>query len=89
MTDPVDAAPGSTSGPGSEDNPSRAVNDSILIRELPAGAMITLRDGATAAVVANPQDGGWLFVKIITCAGDPDRVGTEEMVFCTDVVGAR
>jgi hypothetical protein len=71
------------------DDPVKAVNDSILIRELPPGAAIALRDGAAAEVVANPGDGGWLFVKITTCAADPDRVGAEEMVFCTDVVGAR
>jgi hypothetical protein len=66
-----------------------AVNDSILIREIEVGAVIHLRDGSAAEVVGNPRDGGWLLVKVLECPVDAARVGEEEMVFCTDVIGAR
>lgn len=66
-----------------------AVNDSIMIRDLPEGAIIQLRNGATAEVVGNPRDGGWLMVRIVESPADESLVGSEEMVFCTDVVGAR
>jgi hypothetical protein len=66
-----------------------AVNDSILIRDLPEGATVKLRNGSTAEVVGNPRDGGWLIVRIVDSPSDASKVGAEEMVFCTDVMGAR
>jgi hypothetical protein len=65
-----------------------SVNDSILIRDLPVGAIVHLRNGATAEVTGNPRDGGWLFVTYTKFPDDPSRVGTEDMAYCIDVVGA-
>lgn len=66
-----------------------SVNDSILIRDLPEGSVIKLRNGATAEVTGNPRDGGWLFIKILDFPEDPSRVGSDDMAFCIDVVGAQ
>ena len=63
------------------------MNDSILIRDLPEGAVIKLRNGDSAEVTGNPRDGGWLFVKIVE-SNDPAKVGTDDMVYCVDVVDA-
>ena len=65
----------------------------ILIREprptsepVPAVVGIAIT-GATAEVTANPKDGAWLFIRFLTNPDDPSLVGTEDMVFATDVVG--
>jgi hypothetical protein len=65
-----------------------SVNDSILIRDLPEGATVHLRNGATAEVTGNPRDGGWLFIKYVEHPKDPSLVGTEDMAYCVDVIGA-
>ena len=65
-----------------------SVNDSILIRDLLEGAIVHLRNGATAEVTGNPRDGGWLFVRYTDLPKDPSLVGTEDMAYCIDVIGA-
>ncbi len=73
-----------------EDDPfllTSSVNDSILIRDLPEGSIVHLRNGATAKVTGNPRDGGWLFVEYTEFPSDPSRVGTEDMAYCIDVIG--
>ena len=62
------------------------VNNTVIIRNLPEGQKVKLRDGSIAEVTANPQDGGWIFIRVIECPDDPSRVGTEDMAFATDVV---
>jgi len=63
------------------------VNNTVIITALPEGQVIKLRDGSTAEVTANPKDGAWLFIKFLTCPDDESIIGTEDMVFATDVVG--
>ena len=63
------------------------VNNTVIIRNLPVGQKVKLRDGAIAEVTANPQDGGWIFIKFVESPDDPSLVGTEDMAFATDVVG--
>lgn len=63
------------------------VNNTVIVNALPDGQVIKLRDGATAEVTANPKDGAWLFIRFLTNPDDPSLVGTEDMVFATDVVG--
>ena len=63
------------------------VNNTVIVNALPDGQVIKLRDGSTAEVTANPKDGAWLFIKFLTNPDDPSLVGTEDMVFATDVVG--
>jgi hypothetical protein len=62
------------------------VNDTVILRDLPVGCKVTLRGGAVAEVTANPQDGGWVYVKFLESPNEPSKVGEEELVFCTDVL---
>ena len=63
-----------------------APNDAVLIRELPEGTHVRLRNGQVAEITANPRDGGWLFVTIVESEDNPTAVGTDDMAFCTDVI---
>jgi hypothetical protein len=62
------------------------INDTVILRNLPVGTKLGLRSGAVAEVTANPEDGGWIYVKFLESPADPSKVGEEELVFCTDVV---
>jgi hypothetical protein len=63
-----------------------SINDALLIREMPVGTKVRLRNGAICEVVGNPQDGGWLFVKFVEHEQEPARIGEEFMAYCTEVV---
>lgn len=65
------------------------MSDPVNIRAVPAGARITLVDGAEAEVVSNPADGVWLFARYLSSPNDPALVGQEEMIFAQDVVAIR
>jgi hypothetical protein len=58
----------------------------VNIRALAPGTRIALVDGATAEVVANPQDGIWIFARFVSSPADPARIGEEEMIFAQDIV---
>ena len=62
------------------------INDTVILRNLPVGTKVGLRGGAVAEVTANPEDGGWIYVKFLESPDDPAKIGEEELVFCTDVV---
>lgn len=72
------------SGPRAEDLMN--INDTVILRNLPTGTKVGIKGGAVAEVTANPQDGGWIFVKYLESPKDPSKVGAEDMVFCTDVI---
>ena len=57
-------------------------------RDLPEGARVTLKNGAVAEITGNPRDGAWLLIRFIEHP-DPAMVGQDDMVFFTDVEGAR
>jgi hypothetical protein len=61
----------------------------LELARLPEGTTVRLKSGATAEVIGNPGDGAWLLVRIVESADEPSTVGGEEMVFFTDVEGAR
>lgn len=63
------------------------INDTVILRELPVGAKVKLRSGALAEITANPQDGAWVFIRLLESPKDPSKVGEEEMAFCTEVIG--
>jgi hypothetical protein len=65
------------------------LSDPINVRALAPGTRITLADGAEAEIVSNPADGVWLFARYLSSAGDPSRIGQEEMIFAADVVEVR
>lgn len=76
-------------GGNAGDRITGAVNDSVMIRELPAGAQVRLRNGAAGEVTQNPGDGGWIYVRYTEFPADEGMIGSEELVFCTDVVWAK
>jgi hypothetical protein len=65
------------------------MSEPINIRLVGPGTRIVLDDGAVAEVVSNPLDGVWVFARYLSSPGDPDRVGTEEMVFAQDIIEIR
>ncbi|HEX3245489.1 MAG TPA: hypothetical protein VHX16_08790 [Chloroflexota bacterium] len=62
------------------------INDTVILRNLPVGTKVSIRGGAVAEVTANPEDGGWIYVKYLESPSNPSKVGEEELVFCTDVL---
>jgi hypothetical protein len=64
-----------------------SINDAVMIQNLANGTRVRLRGGGIAEVTANPQDGQWVYVRFLEYPREPDRVGQEDLVFCTDVVG--
>ncbi|MPZ13846.1 MAG: hypothetical protein GEU73_05390 [Chloroflexi bacterium] len=72
--------------------PSRAVDqfsitDSMMIQDFPEGTKIRLRAGGVAEVIGNPRDGAWIFIRYLEHPEDPSKIGSEDLAFCTDVVG--
>jgi hypothetical protein len=65
------------------------MSDPINIRNLGVGTRVVLGSGAELEIVANPQDGVWLFARYLSSAADPAAVGTEEMIFAQDIVEVR
>jgi hypothetical protein len=61
----------------------------VNVRDLPVGARVILGSGAELEIVSNPGDGVWVFGRYLACADEPDRVGTEEMIFAQEVVGVK
>ena len=54
---------------------------------LPPGARVQTRDGATAEIVENPQDGFWLICRYVAHPTQPQLVGPDEHhVFAQDIV---
>lgn len=56
---------------------------SIQIQFLEPGTRLLLRNGATVEVVANPADGGWLFVRYLT-SPNPTEIGEEAMLHASE-----
>ncbi len=58
----------------------------VNARTLAVGTKVLLANEATAEVVDNPQDGMWVMVRYLASPESPAQVGTEELVFVTDLV---
>lgn len=65
----------------------RGVHGAETFRDLPDGLKLALTDGAVGEIVANARDGAIVILRIIDDPKNPDRVGTEETVFFTEVRG--
>jgi hypothetical protein len=63
------------------------IDDTVILRDLAVGTVVRLRGGATAEITANPQDGAWIFIRFLQDPKDPTKAGTEDMAFCTEVIG--
>jgi hypothetical protein len=57
-------------------------------RTLPEGVTITLINGSSGKVIANPGDGGYVLVEWLEHTQDPSKVGQEEYVFFNEVRSA-
>jgi len=62
------------------------MSEHVNIRLLGPGTRVALIDGATAEVVSNPLDGVWVFARYLSSPDDPERVGSEEMIFAQDII---
>ena len=58
----------------------------INVLTLEPGTRVRLVGDAIAEVIANPQDGVWLFLRYLAAPSNPDQVRAEEMVFAEDVL---
>ena len=67
-------------------NQHRVPKTVINILTLEPGMRVRLVGDALAEIIANPQDGVWLFLRYLAAPSKPDQVGTEEMVFAEDVL---
>jgi hypothetical protein len=65
------------------------MSDPVNVRDLAVGTRVILGTGAEVEIVANPEDGVWLFARYLSSADDPAMVGQEEMIFAQDVVEVR
>ena len=81
---PTNPADGNPIRSGSEAPP---LNIAEVFRDLPIGSKVKMRAGVIAEVTANPNDGGWIFIRYLEHPQDPSKVGQEDYVFCVDVVG--
>ena len=65
------------------------MSDPINIRDLAVGTRVVLGTGEEVEIIANPNDGVWLFARYLSSKGDPALVGQEDMIFVQDVVEVR
>jgi hypothetical protein len=65
------------------------MSDPINVRKIAVGTRVMLGNGAEVEIVANPEDGVWLFARYLSSADDPALVGQEDMIFAQDVVEIR
>ena len=56
-----------------------------LLREVPLGVKLLLKDKSIVEIIGNPGDGGWVQVRYLETSADDATVGDEEWVFYTDV----
>ena len=56
-----------------------------LLREAPLGTKLLLKDGATAEIIGNPGDGGWVNVRYLESPDGSHEAGEEAWVFYVDV----
>jgi hypothetical protein len=56
-----------------------------LLREVPEGTKLLLKDQSVVEIIANPGNGGWVQVRYLESATGTPAVGDEEWLFFTDV----
>ena len=59
----------------------------IEVRTVPAGTRLQLADDSIVEVSTNPADGYWLLCQYLESPSDPGRVGSQEMILWSDIVG--
>ena len=56
-----------------------------LLREVPLGTKLLLKDQSIVEIIGNPGDGGWVQVRYLESHSDDAENGDEEWVFFADV----
>jgi len=56
-----------------------------LLREVPVGTKLLLKDKTIVEILGNPGDGGWVNVKILESPQGTHTVDDEEWIFYADV----
>ena len=56
-----------------------------LLREVPVGTKLQLKDKSIVEIIGNPGDGGWVQVRYLETQAEDAAVGDEEWVFFADV----
>lgn len=56
------------------------------LQDVEPGAKLRLMGDAVGEVVTNPKDGYWILVRYVSFSNDPEREGTEDLVFVTDIL---
>ena len=58
---------------------------SPLLREVPEGTRLLLKNKSIVEVIGNPGDGGWVQVRYLESTGEAPPVGEEEWLYYMDV----
>lgn len=58
----------------------------LNVLNLEPGTRLRLVGEITAEVVTNPRDGLWVMVRYLDVPNEPQRVGSEEMIFAEDIL---
>ena len=56
-----------------------------LLREVPVGTRLRLKDKSIVEIIGNPGDGGWVQVRYLESPENTATVGDEEWIFYVDV----
>ena len=56
-----------------------------LLREVPVGTKLLLKDDSIVEIIGNPGDGGWVQVRYLESPNETAEPGDEEFVFVADV----
>ena len=69
----------------SDKNRFRTPAGGPLLREVPLGTKLLLKDNSIVEIIGNPGDGGWVQVRYLESPTGSPAVGEEEWTFYTDV----
>ena len=56
-----------------------------LLREVPVGTKLWLKDDSLVEITGNPENGGWVLVRYLESPSGSPAVGDEEWLFYIDV----
>ena len=56
-----------------------------LLREVPVGTKLWLKDDSLVEITGNPGNGGWVLVRYLESPSGSPAVGEEEWLFYVDV----
>ena len=56
------------------------------VKNLKVGTTVTLSDGSLAEVLVVVEDGSGVRVKFLDTMGEPEKVGTEDLVLADNVI---